>query len=260
MIANDGKGGIDDASAVRYEVRNIGDQQPVYIDVAKETEKPLMAKIEMYWTDDTHTRLSSNTLEFAKNNLFKLQVVLRTDDGKTYSGPISVFCEDIDTKERIRLKGFAEQVDINSSIDIPLYSVWLRSATMPVTKGKTYRMIVVGKIDGKEADLNHVSLRDYFLKMSDTEVTLTQDAPTGIDTPSTTASMPKVSFEGDNLVVHADGLQAVSLYTLNGMCVQTLQVRGEGSTIIPANTLDKGVYVVRVQCRGTATATKIHIR
>lgn len=188
----------DEAETLPCPINNIHDKDAAYIDVVKAQERPLMEKAEVFLADDSNEKIASGSIDISRVPNFKLAVALRTSENRTYEGIVSMFCEDIQTKEKIKIRGFDDHVTISSSFEVPLYSYWLRKSNLQLADGHTYRVIVMGQIEGKDVELKNPKAPTCYLKRKGDILTLYHDVPTGIDTAPTATTSFDISTMATN--------------------------------------------------------------
>ncbi len=259
MIGNDGKGGIDNEQATRYKVNPIHNKETAYITVQTASEKPLMANVQVFLADDSDDRIESNELILSSRRNFKLAASLRTSENRTYEGTVTFYCEDVETKTRTKLNSPTTVVTLRPNLDVPVYTYWLMTNSLPIDKGRTYRVMVMGSIEGQEVELKADDQPDYFLTVKDNTLRLHTDLSTDIASVGTPTTEPSVTHEGDRLVVSGSRLCAVSIFTANGTLVQRLQVHGDNRVIVPLHAFVKGLYVVQVQCGNAVKVVKMQV-
>ena len=232
----------DEAETQLYPINPIHDKDAAYIDVAKAQEKPLMAKTEVFWVDDSNEKVSAKSIDITKFSNFKIGVSLLASEGKSYEGTVSMLCEDVQTNETTAVRGIDDYVSINSTFEVPLYSYWLRKSNLPWADGHTYRVKVMGQIDGDDVDLQNPQLPIYYLKREGDILTLFHpDITTGIATP--TATSCSIVRDGNQLTVSAPNLKAVRLYSLDGRLLQTSIADGAIILTLPGST--SSIYILQ---------------
>lgn len=135
---------VDEAETLLYPVNNIHDKDAAYIEVAEAKEKPLMAKAEVFLADDSNDKIEGGSIDMSSMSLFKIGLLLRTNEVLTYEGQVALLTEDLQTGERMQVRGIDDYVTIHSSFDVPLFSYWLRQSNLPWADGHTYRFVVMG--------------------------------------------------------------------------------------------------------------------
>ena len=237
----------DEAETLPCPINNIHDKDAAYIEVVKAQERPLMAKAEVFLADDSNDRVASGSIDISKVSNFKLAVALRTSEGKSYEGPVSMFCEDIQTKEKIEIRGFDSHVTISSSLEVPLYSYWLRKSNLQLADGHSYRVKVMGQIEGKDVELNNPQEPTYCLKRKGDILALYRDVPTGIETAPTATTSFDIMRKGDQLMVLGSNLRILRLYNVGGRLVKQASATDESHAAISLQGMEQGVYLLRVE-------------
>lgn len=237
----------DEAETQDCPVNDIHDQDAAYIEVVKGEEKPLMAKAEVFLADDSHEKIEAGSIDVSKVSLFKMGVSLRTSENLSYEGHVSLISEDVDTKEKIEVKGISDEVSVSSSFEVPLYSYWLRKSNLPWTDDHTYLFRVMGEIGGKEVELKNPQEPSYYLKRKDDILILYQDTATGIENATTSDVEADISREGQQLLVSGKGVRKIKLYNAGGNLVR----QASGTAVKPVSLSLQGirqdVYLLRVE-------------
>ena len=237
----------DEAETLPCPINNIHDKDAAYIEVVKAQERPLMEKAEVFLADDSNEKIASGNIDISRVPNFKLAVALRTSEGKSYEGPVSMFCEDIQTKEKIKIRGFDDHVTISSSFEVPLYSYWLRKSNLQLADGHTYRVIVMGQIEGKDVELKNPKAPTCYLKRKGDILTLYHDVPTGIDTAPTATTSFDIRHDGNQLTVSGSDLRTLRLYNVAGTLVKQVSAANPNHATISLQELEQGVYLLRIE-------------
>ena len=237
----------DEAETLPCPINNIHDKDAAYIEVVKAQERPLMEKAEVFLADDSNEKIASGSIDISQVPNFKLAVALRTSENKSYEGPVSMFCEDIQTKEKIKIRGFDDHVTISSSFEVPLYSYWLRKSNLQLADGHTYRVIVMGQIEGKDVELKNPKAPTCYLKRKGDILTLYHDVPTGIDTAPTATTSFDIRHDGNQLTVSGSDLRTLRLYNVAGTLVKQVSAMDGSYATISLQGLEQGVYLLRIE-------------
>ena len=237
----------DEAETLPCPINNIHDKDAAYIEVVKAQERPLMEKAEVFLADDSNEKIASGSIDISRVPNFKLAVALRTSENRTYEGIVSMFCEDIQTKEKIKIRGFDDHVTISSSFEVPLYSYWLRKSNLQLADGHTYRVIVMGQIEGKDVELKNPKAPICYLKRKGDILTLYHDVPTGIDTAPTATTSFDIRHDGNQLTVSGSDLRTLRLYNVGGTLVKQVSAMDGSYATISLQGLEQGVYLLRIE-------------
>jgi len=237
----------DEAETLPCPINNIHDKDAAYIEVVKAQERPLMEKAEVFLADDSNEKIASGSIDISRVPNFKLAVALRTSENRTYEGPVSMFCEDIQTKEKIKIRGFDDHVTISSSFEVPLYSYWLRKSNLQLADGHTYRVIVMGQIEGKDVELKNPKAPTCYLKRKGDILTLYHDVPTGIDTAPTATTSFDIRRDGNQLTVSGSDLRTLRLYNVGGTLVKQVSATNPNHATLSLQDLEQGVYLLRIE-------------
>lgn len=210
----------DAEETVVYPVNLIHDKDAAYIEVLKAQEKPLMDQVEVFFADDSHEKIESGSVDVSKISLFKMAVLLRTSEGRNYEGNVSMFCEDMMTHEKTQVKGIDDRVSVSSSMSVPLFSYWLRKGDLSWEDGHTYRVMVMGEIDGQQVELADPQSATYYLHRKGDILTLSQGTPTSIGTVAIIAPSFTIKREGGRIIVSGTELKSLRLYDVAGRLLQ----------------------------------------
>ena len=237
----------DEAETQDCPVNDIHDQDAAYIEVVKGEEKPLMAKAEVFLADDAHEKIEAGSIDVSKVSLFKMGVSLRTSENLSYEGHVSLISEDVDTKEKIEVKGISDEVSVSSSFEVPLYSYWLRKSNLPWADDHTYLFRVMGEIGGKEVELKNPQEPSYYLKRKGDILILYQDTATGIENATTSDVEADISREGQQLLVSGKGVRKIKLYNAGGNLVRQASGTDVKLVSLSLQGIRQGVYLLRVE-------------
>lgn len=237
----------DEAETLPCPINNIHDKDAAYIEVVKAQDRPLMEKAEVFLADDSNEKIASGSIDISRVPNFKLAVALRTSENRTYEGIVSMFCEDIQTKEKIKIRGFDDHVTISSSFEVPLYSYWLRKSNLQLADGHTYRVIVMGQIEGKDVELKNPKAPTCYLKRKGDILTLYHDVPTGIDTAPKATTSFDIRHDGNQLTVSGSDLRTLRLYNVGGTLVKQVSAMDGSYATISLQGLEQGVYLLRIE-------------
>ena len=244
----------DKEGTLFYPIHKIHDKDVPCIEVVEAQEKPLMAKVEVFLADDSNNKIASGSVDLSQTSLFKLAVSLRTSEDKCYSGHITMLAEDTQTKERTYVKGIDDEVNVSSSYDVPLFSYWLRKDNLPWYDGHTYRLMVMGQLDGQDVELDNPEAAPYYLKREGNVLTLfQQDVVTGFSSTSTCLSTTKpfsVRRKGDDFIISAHDLFGVSMYNVSGRLVKRALSANGRQGVLSLRKLERGIYLLHIECDG----------
>lgn len=237
----------DAAETQPYPINNIHDKDAAYITVTEAQARPLMAKAEVFLADDANDKIALGSIDMNKMSLFKLAVALRTTEGQSYDGPVTIYSQDVVTGEKEPLPGFGDQVFVSSSFDVPLFSYWLRKTNVPWADGHTYRIVVMGQIDHQEIELNNPQVPTYYLKREADIITLFQGIVTTTQ-DATSAQRPyTVKREGNMLTVSAHNLLSLRLYNMAGQQLKQTTANDARHATLSLQGLKQGPYLLRIE-------------
>ena len=237
----------DEAETQDCPLNGIHDQDAAYIEVVKGEEKPLMAKAEVFLTDDSHEKIESGSVDVSKVSLFKMGVSLRTTENRSYEGHVSLISEDVDTKEEIVVNGISDEVSVSSAFDVPLYSYWLRKGNLSWTDGHTYLFRVMGEIGGKDVELKNPQEPSYYLKRKGDIFILYQDTATGIENATISDTETEICREGHQLLVSGKDVRKIKLYHAGGNLLRQASATDGKTVSLSLQGIRQGVYLLRVE-------------
>lgn len=236
----------DAEETVVYPVNLIHDKDAAYIEVLKAQEKPLMDQVEVFFADDSHEKIESGSVDVSKISFFKMAVLLRTSEGRNYEGNVSMFCEDMMTHEKTQVKGIDDWVSVSSSMSVPLFSYWLRKGDLSWEDGHTYRVMVMGEIDGQQVELADPQSATYYLQRKGDILTLSQGTPTSIGTVAIIAPSFTIKREGGRIIVSGTELKSLRLYDVAGRLLQQTTSADGKHAVLTLQGSASGISVLRI--------------
>lgn len=236
----------DAEETVVYPVNLIHDKDAAYIEVLKAQEKPLMDQVEVFFADDSHEKIESGSVDVSKISLFKMAVLLRTSEGRNYEGNVSMFCEDMMTHEKTQVKGIDDWVSVSSSMSVPLFSYWLRKGGLSWEDGHTYRVMVMGEIDGQQVELANPQSATCYLHRKGDILSLSQGTPTSIGTVAIIAPSFTIKREGGRIIVSGTELKSLRLYDVAGRLLQQTTSADGKHAVLTLQGSASGISVLRI--------------
>lgn len=236
----------DAEETVVYPVNLIHDKDAAYIEVLKAQEKPLLDQVEVFFANDSHEKIESGSVDVSKISLFKMAVLLRTSEGRNYEGNVSMFCEDMMTHEKTQVKGIDDRVSISSSMSVPLFSYWLRKGDLSWEDGHTYRVMVMGEIDGQQVELADPQSATYYLHRKGDILSLSQGTPTSIGTVAIIAPSFTIKREGGRIIVSGTELKSLRLYDVAGRLLQQTTSADGKYAVLTLQGSASGISVLRI--------------
>lgn len=234
----------DEEETQPYPINNIHDKDVAYVEVIKAQPRPIMAQTEVYLADDANDKIESGSIDISNGQLFKIAVSLLASEGRSYEGHITLLAEDVVTKERIKINGIDDNVNVSSSFAVPLFSYWLKNSNQPFADGHTYRFVVMGEIDNEDVELNNPQQPYYYLKRQASILTISQGTSTAIVSTPTDASV-QVNRNGNQLSVSGNNILTIRLYNANGILLQQASAIDDRATISLQDTAH-GTYLLQV--------------
>lgn len=240
----------DEAETLPCPINNIHDKDAAYIEVMEAQERPLMAKVEVFIADDSNDKIESGYIDVSQGALFKLGVSLRTTEDRTYEGLVTMLCEDLETGEKIQIKGINDNITVYPSFDVPLFSTWLRKSNMPFEDAHTYQVMVMGQIDGEDVELKTPEGPTYCLKREGNIVSVNKQISIGIH-PATPSGVPLcITRKGSELSVSADGMRHLRLFNLSGILLKQAHATDTSHASLSLQGIGQGVYLLQVETKG----------
>ena len=241
-------------------VNKVHGNEATTVVVSKAQPTPLMSSCNVFFAESSDTKLITNELLFSKYPLFKLIVDLKTSPTKSYNGPIELFFEDISTKERIAISANKGAVMVNSDYNFEFYSYWLRPSTLGIEENKTYKLVVLGTIDGVKIDLWNNKLPYCFFVKTSESLTMSRSIPTSINSSSIDNASLQLFYNNKELKLEGRNLQWIELYSLSGELLKKVPLGGNSEAIVSLDEAKAGVYVAKIQANGTTFVRKVLVR
>ena len=240
----------DEAETLPCPINNIHDKDAAYIEVMEAQERPLMAKVEVFIADDSNDKIESGYIDVSQGALFKLGVSLRTTEDRTYEGLVTMLCEDLETGEKIQIKGINDNITVYPSFDVPLFSTWLRKSNMPFEDAHTYQVMVMGQIDGEDVELKTPEGPTYCLKRDGNIVSVNKQISTGIHSATPAGAPLCITRKGSELSVSADGMRHLRLFNLSGILLKQVPAADTSHASLSLQGISQGVYLLQVETKG----------
>ena len=241
-------------------VNKVHGNEATTVVVSKAKATPLMSSCNVFFAESSDTKLIVNELLFSRYPLFKLIVDLKTFSTKSYNGPIELFFEDISTKERIAIAANKGAVMVNSDYNFEFYSYWLRPSTLGIEENKTYKLVVLGTIDGVKTDLWNNKLPSYFFVKTSELLTMSKSIPTSINSSSINNASLQLFYNNKELKLEGRNLQWIELYSLSGELLKKVPLGGNSEAIVSLDEAKAGVYIAKIQANGTTFVRKVLVR
>ena len=241
-------------------VNKVHGNEATTVVVLKAKATPLMSSCNVFFAESSDTKLIVNELLFSRYPLFKLIVDLKTSPTKSYNGPIELFFEDISTKERIAIAANKGAVMVNSDYNFEFYSYWLRPSTLGIEENKTYKLIVLGTIDGVKTDLWNNKLPYCFFVKTSESLTMSRSIPTSINSTSIDNASLQLFYNNKELKLEGRNLQWIELYSLSGELLKKVSLGGNREAIVSLDEAKAGVYVAKIQANSTTFVRKVLVR
>ena len=241
-------------------VNKVHGNEATTVVVSKAKATPLMSSCNVFFAESSDTKLIVNELLFSRYPLFKLIVDLKTFPTKSYNGPIELFFEDISTKERIAISANKGAVMVNSDYNFEFYSYWLRPSTVGIEENKTYKLVVLGTIDGVKTDLWNNKLPYCFFVKTSESLTMSRSIPTSINSTSIDNASLQLFYNNKELKLEGRNLQWIELYSLSGELLKNVPLGGNSEAVVSLDEAKAGVYVAKIQANGTIFVHKVLVR
>ena len=166
-------------------------------------------------------------------------------DHMRYQGGLSLALIDTEDDRVIMLMKHAQQVDLSDAhFSEQIVTGWLKPADLKIINNRTYRLAVMGEVDGKERNLWPAAVAPFYVSIVNGPLNqYPNDKPNALPTVAFTG---RLRFADGMLEVQQAGLMRVEVYSVNGMLVSRSHAVEDNQV---AMSLPKGTYVVRIITR-----------
>ena len=171
----------------------------------------------------------------------------------TYNGKLTLCLIDTKTQRRIALGGSAQKQYDLSGGDVEIFITgWLKNKdNLSVINNRTYRLALMGMIDGEECDLWNENYPPFEVSFTNSIHNVYPGETTHIDTTQGSLRMMR---SGNWIDVQSEDLAHVQVFALNGTLIAASDAYGQHTVRLHVPTTQ--VVVVRVKTLYGSTLTK----
>lgn len=221
-----------------------------------ETVKPsdkLFAQLLGMVQDNSGSTISPTNVDLGGNPLLKIGVVMTLAPQATYNGTLTLCLIDTQTQRRISLGGSAQkQFNLSGGAGEIFITRWLRNRdNLPVISNRTYRLALMGMVDGVECDLWNENCAPFELSFINSVHSVYPDETTHIDATQSTLCVVR---DNNWIDVQGEDLAHVQVFALDGTLIAASDAHGQRSVKLHIPTTQ--VVVVRVKTIRGSTLTK----
>lgn len=222
------------------------------VDAAKPSDK-LFVKLQGMVQDNSGSFISPTNVDLSGNPLLKIGVAMKLAPQATYDGKLTLCLIDTQTQRRISLGSSAQKQYNLSGGDVEIFITgWLRNKdSLPVINNRTYRLALIGVVDGVESDLWNENCAPFEVSFMNSIYNNYPGETTHIDA---TQSSLRMMRSGNMIDVQGEKLAHVQVFALDGTLIASSDAHGQHSVRlhVPATQ----VVVMRVKTLDGSTLTK----
>ena len=225
----------------------------VQVEAAKPSDK-LFVKLLGMVQDNSGSSISPMNVDLSGNPLLKIGVVMTLAPQATYNGTLTLCLIDTQTQRRISLGSSAQkQYNLSGGGDDEIFVTgWLRNKdSLPVINNRTYRLALMGVVDGMECDLWNENCAPFEVSFTNSIYNNYPDETTHIDA---TQSSLRMMRSGNWIDVQGEDLAHVQVFALDGTLIAAADTHGQHTVRLHVPTTQ--VVVVRVKTLHGSTLTK----
>ena len=223
------------------------------VEAAKPSDK-LFVKLQGMVQDNSGASISPTDVDLSGNPLLKIGVVMTLAPQATYNGTLMLCLIDTKTQRRISLGGSAQkQYNLSGGGDDKIFVTgWLRNKdSLPVINNRTYRLALMGMIDGVECDLWNENCAPFEVSFMNSIHNVYPGETTHIDTIHGSLRMMR---SGNWIDVQGEDLAHVQVFALDGTLIAASDAHGQHAVRLHVPSTQ--VVVVRVKTLHGSTLTK----
>lgn len=223
------------------------------VEAAKPSDK-LFVKLLGMVQDNSGSSISPTDVDLSGNPLLKIGVVMKLAPQATYNGKLTLCLIDTQTKRRISLGGSAQkQYNLSGGGDDEIFVTgWLRNKdSLPVINNCTYRLALMGMVDGVECDLWNENCAPFEVSFTNSIYNVYPGETTHIDAKQSSLRMMR---SGNWIDVQSEDLAHVQVFALDGTLITASDAHGQHT--VRLHVPSKQVVVVRVKTLHGSTLTK----
>ena len=224
----------------------------VQVEAAKPSDK-LFVKLLGMVQDNSRSSISPTNVDLSGNPLLKIGVVMTLAPQATYNGKLTLCLIDTKTQRRISLGGSAQKQYDLSGGDVEIFITgWLKNKdNLCVINNRTYRLALMGMIDGEECDLWNENCAPFEVSFVNSIYNVYPGETTHIDTTQGSLRMMR---SGNWIDVQGEDMAHVQVFALDGTLIAAAGAHGQHAVRLHVPTTQ--VVVVRVKTLYGSTLTK----
>lgn len=224
----------------------------VQVEAAKPSDK-LFVKLQGMVQDNSGASISPTDVDLSSNPWLKIGVVMTLAPQATYNGKLTLCLIDTKTQRRISLGSSAQKQYDLSGGDVEIFITgWLKNKdNLCVINNRTYRLALMGMIDGEECDLWNENSAPLEVSFMNSIYNVYPDETTHIDATQGSLRMMR---SGNWIDVQGEDLAHVQVFALNGTLITAADAHGQHTVRLHVPSTQ--VVVVRVKTLHGSTLTK----
>lgn len=200
--------------------------------------------------DNSESSMPSMNVDLTDNPLLRIGVAMTLAPQASYNGKLTLCLIDTQNQRRISLgSGAQRQYKLIGGAEETFLTGWLKTRDdLPVINNRTYRLALMGEVDGEERDLWNDNNAPFFLSFVNGRHDVYPGDPTGMD-----QAKSKLSVVRDNGWICAQGedLACVQVFALNGTLLASVNAMGQRMVKLRIPTTQMVVVKVRTALGGT---------
>lgn len=222
------------------------------VEAAKPSDK-LFAQLLGMVQDNSGSSISPTDVDLSGNPSLKIGVVMTLAPQATYNGTLTLCLIDTKTQRRISLGGSAQKQYDLSGGDVEIFiSGWLKNKdNLCVINNRTYRLALMGMIDGEECDLWNENCARLEVSFMNSIYNVYPGETTHIDTTQGSLRMMR---SGNWIDVQGEDLAQVQVFALDGTLIAAAGAHGQHAVRLHVPSTQ--MVVVRVKTLYGSTLTK----
>lgn len=203
--------------------------------------------------DNSGASISPTDVDLSSNPWLKIGVVMTLAPQATYNGKLTLCLIDTKTQQRIALGGSAQKQYDLSGGDVEIFITgWLKNKdNLCVINNRTYRLALMGMIDGEECDLWNENCAPFEVSFMNSIYNNYPDETTHIDAKQGSLRMMR---SGNWIDVQGEDLAQVLVFALDGTLIASSDAHGQHTVRLHVPSTQ--VVVVRVKTLHGSTLTK----
>ena len=223
------------------------------VNAAKPSDK-LFAQLLGMVQDNSGSSISPTDVNLSGNPFLKIGVVMTLAPQATYNGKLTLCLIDTKTQRRISLGSSAQkEYNLSGGGDDKIFvSGWLKNKdNLCVINNRTYRLALMGMIDGVECDLWNENCAPFEVSFMNSIHNVYPGETTHIDATQSSLRMVR---GGNWIDVQGEDLAYVQVFALDGTLIASSDAHGQHTVRLHVPSAQ--VVVVRVKTLYGSTLTK----